>query len=247
MRQKKDFSDLFDDDFEVVYEDDYTKDYREYPEDRYERNYSRKYDSDDEDSWRDEDDSEQYRRDAQKQRKSSGRRNSRGVPLAAPIRKGGRVLSRAASALVRCLTAVLILATAVYVTYTFWRASTPYGDIAEAIRTRQLSMTLAAYLCVAAIFPLFEFIALLWSMTRVRVRDQFGSWKEDTGRGLVSFILVFATSYLSFLLSRFLPESPQVLYGIKGALDVYGSMYNVLLGFCTAGVLSCLVRKYFSR
>ena len=28
MRQKKDFSDLFDDDFEVVYEDDYTKDYR---------------------------------------------------------------------------------------------------------------------------------------------------------------------------------------------------------------------------
>lgn len=219
MRQKKDFSDLFDDNFEVI----------------------------DEDIRTDEDDFDQYRQDTQNQRKSSRRRNSRSVPLAAPIRKGGRVLSSVVSALVRCLTAVLILATAVYVTYTFWRASSPYGDITETIRTRQLSMTLAAYLCVAAIFLLFEFIALLWSMTRVRVRDQFGSWKEDTGRGLFSFILVFATSYLSFLLSRFLPESPPVLYGIKGALDVYGSMYNVLFGFCTAGVLSCLVRKYFSR
>ena len=106
-------------------------------------------------------------------------------------------------------------------------------------------MTLAAYLSVAAIFILSEFIALLWSMTRTRVRDGYDSWKEDTGRGLVSFIVVFGTSYLSFLLYRFIPEAPEVLYGLKGALDVYGSMHNVLLGLCTAGVISCLVRKYF--
>ena len=145
------------------------------------------------------------------------------------------------------LTAVLILATAAYVTYTFWRASTPYGDILESVRTRKISITLAAYLCVAALFLLFEFIALLWSITRVRVRDELGYRKEDAGRGLVSFLLVFASSYLAFLLYRFLPETPEILYGLKGALEVYGSMHNVLFGFCTAGVVSCLVRRYFSH
>ena len=108
-------------------------------------------------------------------------------------------------------------------------------------------MPLAVYLCVAVIFLLFEFIALLWSMTKVRVRNDAGSWKEDAGRGLVSFIIVFASSYLAFLLYHFLPESPEVLYGLRGALEVYGSMHNVLFGLCAAGVISCLVRKYFSR
>ena len=169
------------------------------------------------------------------------------MPLAAPIRRGGRALSRAAAALIRCLTAVLILAAAAYVTYTFWRASTPHGDILESVRTRKISMTLAAYLCVAAIFLLFEFIALLWSMTRVRVKDEPGYRKEDAGRGLGSFLLVFVSSYLAFLLYRFLPETPEILYGLKGALEVYGSMHNVLFGFCAAGVVSCLVRRYFSH
>ncbi len=149
------------------------------------------------------------------------------------------------TALVRCLTAVIILATTAYVTYTFWRASTPYGDVQEAVRTGHLTMTLAAYLSIAAIFILFEFIALLWSMTRTRVRDEAGSWKEDTGRGLSSFVFIFGTSYLSFILYRFIPGTPEILFGLKGALDVYGSMHNVLLGLCAAGVASCLVRKYF--
>ena len=43
-------------------------------------------------------------------------------------------------AVVRSLTAILILAIIVYVTYTFWRASTPYGDIMEMIRTQQPSI-----------------------------------------------------------------------------------------------------------
>ena len=84
-------------------------------------------------------------------------------------------------------------------------------------------------------------------MTRVRVRDAGGVWKEDTGRGLTSFLIVFAASYLAFLFNRFIPSSPEVLYGLKGALLVYGSMHNTLLGLCAAGVASCLVRRYLSR
>lgn len=236
MRHETDLSDIFDDDFEVTYEDgweDVPDSYscRRSPVRRADHGTFRRENED---------------RDEEAPR-SARRRSKRGVPLAAPIRRGGRALSRAAAALIRCLTAVLILATAAYVTYTFWRASTPYGDILESVRTRKISITLAAYLCVAALFLLFEFIALLWSITRVRVRDELGYRKEDAGRGLVSFLLVFASSYLAFLLYRFLPETPEILYGLKGALEVYGSMHNMLFGFCTAGVVSCLVRRYFSH
>ena len=167
--------------------------------------------------------------------------------LAAPIQKGGRTLSRISGILIRQLSLILILAVSIYVTYTFWRASTPYGDITESIRQKTFSLTLLAYLCVPAVFLLFEMISFFWAMTRVRVRDAGGVWKEDTGRGLTSFLIVFAASYLAFLFNRFIPSSPEVLYGLKGALLVYGSMHNTLLGLCAAGVASCLVRRYLSR
>lgn len=275
MNEKKEFSDIFDDDFEVTYEDDsgmtidmsesrkqpdtnrphwktaadYEDDFAAADDDDYV--YSDEYENDDE--YEDAYDSRTGRKrrstdrenEPEKQR-SSRQRKSRGVPLAAPIRKGGRTLSRLAAAVVRSLTAILILAIIVYVTYTFWRASTPYGDIMEMIHTQQPSITLLSYLCVAVLFLLFELISLLWSMTRIRVRNGIDSWKEDTGRGLFSFILVFASSYLAFLFSPFIPEAPEAVYGVKGALDVYGSMHNVLFGLCAAGVISCIVRKYFA-
>ena len=244
MSEKKEFSDIFDDDFEVTYEDDdgMTVDMSENrkqsensrPHWKTAADYEDDFADDDEDDYgcSDEDEEDDYdsrtirkKRPADRdqepdERRSSRRKKNRGVPLAAPIRKG--------------------------VTYTFWRASTPYGDIMEMIRTRQPSVTLLAYLCVAVLFLLFELISLLWSMTRVRVRNGIDSWKEDTGRGLFSFILVFATSYLAFLFSPLIPEAPEAVYGVKGALDVYGSMHNVLFGLCAAGVISCIIRKYFS-
>lgn len=276
MNDKKEFSDIFDDDFEVTYEDDtgmtvdmsesrrqpdnsrlhrktaadYEDDFAAADDDDY---YYSNGEYDDDDAYEDDYDSRagRKRRSADREqepeaRRSSRRKKGRSVPLAAPIRKGGRTLSRLAAAVVRSLTAILILAIIVYVTYTFWRASTPYGDIMEMIRTQQPSITLLSYLCVAVLFLLFELISLLWSMTRVRVRNGIDSWKEDTGRGLFSFILVFASSYLAFLLSPFIPDAPEAVYGVKGALEVYGSMHNVLFGLCAAGVISCIVRKYFA-
>ena len=272
MSDKKEFSDIFDDDFEVTYEDDSgitlditdaSRTYergkpREMTGSDFDTDYDDDYYEDDIDDYYDEDDSHKSTYDERRHRKndrsdrepSSGRssfrrKKSRSVPLAAPIRKGGRTLSRLAAALVRSLTAILILAIMIYVGWTFWRASTPYGDIMEMIQTRKPTITLASYLCVAVLFILFELISLLWSMTRVRVRNGIDSWKEDTGRGMFSFIIVFVTSYLAFLLSPLIPEAPEAVYGVKGALDVYGSMHNVLFGLCAAGVVSCIVRKYF--
>ena len=272
MSDKKEFSDIFDDDFEVTYEDDSgltlditdaSRTYergkpREMTGSDFDTDYDDDYYEDDIDDYYDEDNSHKSTYDERRHKKndrsdrepssgrsSSRRKKSRGVPLAAPIRKGGRTLSRLAAALVRSLTAILILAIMIYVGWTFWRASTPYGDIMEMIQTRKPTITLASYLCAAVLFILFELISLLWSMTRVRVRNGIDSWKEDTGRGMFSFIIVFVTSYLAFLLSPLIPEAPEAVYGLKGALDVYGSMHNVLFGLCAAGVVSCIVRKYF--
>ncbi len=214
------------------YEDD-LEDGDEYEDYEYDRRRRRSSDYDDDD----------YDR-----RNSHGRRKRRsrgGVPLAAPIQKGGKVLSKITGALLRQLSLILILATMIYVTYTFWRASAPYGDIAESLQQRSITQTLAAYLCVVAAFLLFELISMLWTMTRVRVRSGAESWKEDTGRGFLSFIIVFVSSYMCFLFSRLLPDSPEIIYGVKGALEVYGSMHNVLLGLCAAGAVSCLIRRYY--
>ena len=250
MKKESEFSQYFDDDFEVTY-DEYMTDADIAPRSRHNSGYNQP--DPDTESWDmpdDIDDTEKYDTDYSDEdtlpgSKKQKKRRSRGVPLAAPIRKGGRTLSRLASALVRSLTAILILAVTVYVMWTFWRASTPYGNILEALETMKPSLTLLVYMCAALLFLLFELISLLWSMTRTRVRNGLDTWKEDTGRGLFSFILVFALSYLAFLFSPFLPDAPEAVYGLKGALDVYGSMHNVLFGLCAAGVISCIVRKYF--
>ena len=260
MDSKKDFSDIFDENFEVTYDGDpdISSDFPknpgragysgqqpsdgEFPVEDYEsiydsggRNYNAGYGPE----YSDDD-----------YNSGSGRKNFRkrrsGVHLAAPIQKGGRTLSRISGIIIRQLTLILILAVSIYVTYTFWRASVPYGDISESIRQKSFSQTLLAYLTVVAIFLLFEIISFFWAMTRVRVRDAGGIWKEDTGRGLTSFIIVFVTSYLAFLFNRFVPSSPDILYGLKGALLVYGSMHNALMGLCAAGFVSCLVRKYLA-
>lgn len=261
MGKNHEFEELFDDDFEVTYEEYDPNEYRSdddfYNETKEEYNFYDNYDYND--TYNDYDDYDRYddrhnlddynekdydytdRNDRDKKKR---RRKDSKIPLAAPIRKGGRVLSRISASLIRSLTALLILAIMAFASWTFLRASAPYGDIMEAVNTKTVPLSLAAYLCVALIFLLSEFIALLWSMTKVRVRDQWGVHKEDAGRGLNSFLFVFLTSYAAFWINRFLPETPEIIYGLKGGLEVYGSMHNVLFGLCAAGIISCLLRKY---
>lgn len=276
MSQRKELDDIFDDDFEVTYEEEPVYDEDDFENDGFyetedfnekdsEGNYFEEKCPDEEDP--DEDTENEYDdaiyspsgRKRKKRHSSEGEpeyesreksdprsRKRGGVPLAAPIKKGGKALSRLTGFLLQQLSVLLILATTIFVLYNFWRASTPYGDIQESIQKKSISQTLAAYLCIAAIFLFFEFISLIWAMTRVRVRENGRTIKEDTGRGLFSFLLVFITSYLCFLFSHFLPDSPEILYGIKGAFDVYGSLHNALLGLCAAGVISCLIRRHMS-
>lgn len=172
------------------------------------------------------------------------RKRSRQTPIAAPIKKGGRTVYRISQTIFRNLSVILILAITGFMAYNFFRGSAPYGDIENAVVSQNYTLVLASYFAVAAFFILFELFSALWAMTRVRVYDETGYYKEDVGRGMFSFFFIYICSYGAFLVNNWIPERFESLQGIRGALDVFGSMHNVLFGLCAAGVISCLFRKY---
>lgn len=176
---------------------------------------------------------------------SSSPRASRFLPRKKKSAKyGTKQIYKVARSVVRFVSLAITAGTLGMLAYNFWRGAAPYGD-PQTILTEQ-NYALLSYAAVAAFFLLFEFLAFFWSMTKMRIREERKVYKEDTGRGLFSFIFIYIASYVSFLLCSFLPDtlgSYAVLNGIKGALDVFGSLHNVLLGLCAAGVISCLVRR----
>lgn len=189
-------------------------------------------------------DKEELRRDVRDSSVRKKKRRAAPTRLAAPIQKGGKTVYRISQSLLRNLSVILIFAIIALLVYNFLRGSAPYGDIQNAVSTQTYTQTLAAYFAVAALFVLYELISALWAMTKVRVRDQFGSHREDVGRGLFSFIFIYLCSYAAFLTNAWIPGTQEALLGVKGALDVFGSLHNALFGLCAAGVVSCLLRKY---
>lgn len=181
----------------------------------------------------------------------SSRRKSRPTRLAAPLQKGGNALYKVSKTFIRNLTILLILIIIAILAYNFYVGSAPYGDLENSLESQAFSPTLLAYAAVAAIIIFCEIIALFRSMTKERIRDEYGVHWEDVGRGRNSFIILYICSYAAFLFSDFIPENIEVLpagieilKGIKGALAVFGSLHNQLFGLCVAGVVSCVIRKY---
>lgn len=270
MRSKNKNTIYFDDDFEVTYEDDMifkydtdhidTTDKIDFETQKLhssKKNYRNRgltdtvkmFPSPDEytDEY-EEDDTGAYDNFTARRQNSSGIRKShrryRPTQLAAPIQKGGNAVLHIARTLIRNLTLFLMLAILILMGYTFLRGSTPYGDIQNAVASNTYTMTLTTYFSVAAIVMFYEIISMLWAMTCVRVRDKFGTYREDVGRGMSSFIFLYLCSLAAFYINNWIPESIEILKGFKGALDVFGSMHNTLFGLCLAGIISCLFRKY---
>lgn len=160
------------------------------------------------------------------------------TPLAAPIKKGGKTVYRISRSVFQNLSLILILVIIGFMAYNFLRGSAPYGDIQNEITSQDYTEILASYFAVAAIFILFELFSALWAMTRA------GYYRKDTGRGMFSFFFIYICSHAAFFISNWIPETPDFLRGIKGGLEVFGSMHNVLFGLCAAGVISCMIRKY---
>lgn len=207
---------------------------------RYAQQPSNRYDDD-----MDYDDDDDYDFPKSRRRKSGPTR------LAAPLQKGGNALYKVSKTFIRNLTILLILIIIVILAYNFYVGSAPYGDLENSLESQAFSPTFLAYAAVAATVIFCEIIALFRSMTKERIRDEYGVHWEDVGRGRNSFIILYICSYAAFLFGDFIPENIEILpayieilKGIKGALAVFGSLHNQLFGLCVAGVVSCIIRKY---
>ena len=130
--------------------------------------------------------------------------------------------------------------------YKFWTNHSTYGAIATVVSDR--NYILGAYVAVALVLLLFEIISFLWATSGPRVSNRQGrSFKSDTGRGMFSFILICTGSFAAKILFFMVPETPAPLICVRGALMVYGSMFDLLFKLGIAGIISCILRKIFSR
>ena len=251
----KSYSDFFDDDFEVVYEedlpeinindDDNDAEDEEYGDRSRGSSASRKSRR----SGSGKDKRERSGRDGQEDGRSRSRSRSRHSVLS-PVKKTAQTGARAAARLIQmvCKTASLVLIAVITLILGshFLEGLFTYGNPAAAVGEK--NYTMAAYAAFALFLLLFEIISFLWALTGPRVaRDGRRSFQSDTGRGMFSFILVGAGSVLAYVLAGLIPGSPAPLRGLSGAVDIYGSLSVTLVPLCIAGVISCILRKLFSR
>lgn len=283
-------SDVFDDDFEVIYEgdlpdisidDDDDDDYRDVlsglsdidhtdyiRKNDYDRltkklkdkNKNQKgkdnffdtsyYDDDfldelDDDLYDDHDDSRNGRKKDKKRRKKRGIKVPNvAKPVAKTAKTGGKILFKFINFLLRMGTLLLIAWIIYLLGLHFLTNVGPFGNIIS--RLTAADQELIAYLAVAGVLLLYEIIIFFCVLGGSRKQSRDGN-TIDNGRGLTSFIIIAAGSYLSAVFASLIPQIPAALQGIQSALTVYGSLKNTLLPICAAGIVSCIIRKFIIK
>ena len=209
------------------------------------------YDYDDYDYDDDYDDDGSRRRSKKGQRAESKKKKKkrRKIPnLLSPVSKtakaGGKAAFKIANLILRAATLILIAIIFCILAVNFWRNYSAFGSIATAVA--QKNYALAAYAVVAVFLLLFELITFFRVLSGSKKSGRKGRY-VDTGRGLFSFLFIYAGSLLSALFYGLIPASPQPLAGVSGALLVYGSLRSTLFALCAAGVISGLIRKFAIR
>ncbi len=248
----KAYSDFFDDDFEVVYEEELPEININDDDDDEEYDDRRRSDSGSQKSKRSgfgKDKRERSGRDGQegsRRRSRSGSRHSVLSPVKKTVQTGARAAARLIQMVCKTASLVLIAVITFILGSHFLEGLFTYGNPATAVTEK--NYTMAAYAAFALFLLLFEIISFLWALTGPRVaRDGRRSFQSDTGRGMFSFLLVGAGSVLAYMLAGLIPGSPAPLTGFAGAVDIYGSLSGTLVPLCIAGVISCILRKLFSR
>ena len=165
-------------------------------------------------------------------------------PAARSVKTGGRIICKLVNLLLRSAALILTAIIIYTLTMNFWKNHSAYGSLFQVFTGENYILT--AYLAVAGFLLLFELTAFLLILFAGKKTDRRGI-RYDTGRGLFSFVFIYAGSYLSFFLNSLIPAFPAPLPGIQGALLVYGSMRSALLPLCIAGIISCLIRRFVVR
>ena len=275
-KQTNEYDNYFDDDFEVVYEDledlgnylsgdssdndDYDDDYTDYDggTDYYDDYDDDDYDDDYEGDDYDDDDYNSNGRDSKKKKRRSkqdpdpkkSKKKKRhglpnvGKPVANVAKTGINATKKLVGTILRAATLILIALIILTLLKAFLSNAGSYGKILLLGQTKDT--TLIAYLAVGAVLVGYELLNFFWAASRTRARSRHNN-RLDTGRGLLSFVIIYAGSYLAAMFSHLIPSSPSWLTGVQGGLSIYGGLKATLLPLCIAGVVSCVVRKIIVR
>ena len=273
-KQTNEFDNYFDDDFEVVYEEledlgsylsedssDNNDDYDDYDDYDGDTDYYDDYDYDDDDDYDDDYDDYDYNnngRDSKKKKrndkqdpdsKKSKKKKRRGLPnVGKPVaniaKTGINATKKLVGTILRAATLILIAIIILLLLKTFLTHAGTYGKILLLGQTKDA--TLIAYLAVGGVLIGYELLNFFWAASRTRARSRSNN-RLDTGRGLLSFVIIYAGSYLAAMFSHLIPSSPSWLTGVQGGLSIYGGLKATLLPLCIAGVVSCVVRKIIVR
>ena len=237
---------------------DYYNDYDD-DDDDYDDNY---YDDDDDDdyddNYYDDDDYNSNGRDSKKKKrndkqdpdsKKSKKKKRRGLPnVGKPVaniaKTGINATKKLVGTILRAATLILIALIILILLKTFLSNAGSYGKILLLGQTKDT--TLIAYLAVGAVLVGYELLNFFWAASRTRARSRHNN-RLDTGRGLLSFVIIYTGSYLAAMFSHLIPSSPSWLTGVQGGLSIYGDLKATLLPLCIAGVVSCVVRKIIVR
>lgn len=171
------------------------------------------------------------------------------VKISKPKAYGNRHIYNTSFYIIRTASIILALSIVIFLVIDFLRGAAPYGDITTLLETQNKDLIL--YIAVAFIISLFYGLMLLFSFRRERVSKRGRKYKLDMGKGTFTYISLYVLSYLSFIFCAIIPDNLEFLgytfpSGFVGALDVFGSMHNVLLGMCVAGVIACKARKHMN-
>lgn len=228
-----DYYDDYDDDDDDYDDDDYDDDYDDYDYNNNGRDSKKKKRNDKQDP-----DSKKS-----KKKKRRGLPNV-GKPVANIAKTGINATKKLVGTILRAATLILIAIIILLLLKTFLTHAGTYGKILLLGQTKDA--TLIAYLAVGGVLIGYELLNFFWAASRTRARSRSNN-RLDTGRGLLSFVIIYAGSYLAAMFSHLIPSSPSWLTGVQGGLSIYGGLKATLLPLCIAGVVSCVVRKIIVR
>lgn len=230
-----DYYDDYDDDDDYDYDDDddYDDDYDDYNYNNNGRDSKKKKRNDKPDP-----DSKKS-----KKKKRHGLPNV-GKPVANIAKTGINATKKLVGTILRAATLILIAIIILLLLKTFLTHAGTYGKILLLGQTKDA--TLIAYLAVGGVLIGYELLNFFWAASRTRARSRSNN-RLDTGRGLLSFVIIYVGSYLATMFSHLIPSSPSWLTGVQGGLSIYGGLKATLLPLCIAGVVSCVVRKIIVR
>ena len=203
---------------------------------------------DDYDDYDDDTSDDDYNNSRKKRKQDKKRRKKRGVkvpnvakPVAKTAKAGGKILFKFINLLLRIGTLLLIAWIIYLLGLHFLTNAGSFGNIIS--RLTAADQELIAYLAIAGVLLLYEIIIFFCVLGGSKKQNRSGN-NIDNGRGLTSFIIIAAGSYLSAMFAGLIPQAPAALLGIRNALTVYGGLKATLLPICIAGVVSCIIRKF---